>query len=44
MKLLVDPLFETDLLEPLHIAGAWAEGQPTERVQDLLVLAKFFLE
>ena len=44
MKLLIDPFLQADLLHALDIAGPGAEGQPIQRVQDLIVLAELLLE
>jgi hypothetical protein len=44
MKLLIQPFFEADPLHAFDIAGPWAESQAIQRVQDLLVFRKLFLE
>src|SRR5580700_6715143 len=44
MKLLEEPLLQTDLFHALHVAGPRAEGQAIQRVQDLYVLWELLLE
>ena len=44
MKLQVDPLLETHLLDRFDVAGPRSEGQPVERVENLLVLGELLLK
>ena len=44
MKLQVDPLFQSHFLDGLDVARPGSERQPVERVQDLLIFRKLFLE